>query len=197
MTAAAESGLVVPVPAATPAVAPWRERLDPSAVHGVPAHVTVLYPFAPPGEISDDVVHALSALFAGAAPFAFVLDRVEWFGDDVVYLHPSPSAPFVALTEAVHARFPEYAPYGGAYDTITPHLTIGDRGSPAELRRAAAAVDPALPITALASDVWLMAGSSTRGAWRVRARFPLGGATAASSPPSGRAGASGGQPSTY
>jgi len=186
VSAPAESGLVVPVPAATPAVAPWRERLDPSAVHGVPAHVTVLYPFVPPGEISDSVVRELSALFAAVEPFSFVLDRVEWFGDEVVYLAPTPDSPFVALTEAVHKRFPTYAPYGGAYDTITPHLTIGDRGDAAELRQAAVAVEPALPITARASDVWLMVASSGVGAWRVHARFPLGGRAA-----------SDGQQSTY
>jgi len=175
VSAPAESGLVVPVPAATAAVAPWRERLDPSAVHGVPAHVTVLYPFVPPDEISDGVVSTLQGLFAGVAPFDFVLDRVAWFGDTVVYIAPAPAAPFVALTKLVQARFPAYPPYEGAFDDVTPHLTVGDRGGVDALRRAEAAVAPALPIAARASDVWLMTGSATAGAWRVRARFPLGG----------------------
>ncbi|HEX5586670.1 MAG TPA: 2'-5' RNA ligase family protein [Acidimicrobiia bacterium] len=178
----------MPVPAATAVVAPWRERLDPSAVHGVPAHVTVLYPFMPPDEISDGVVRTLRALFAGAAPFDFALARVAWFGDTVVYLAPEPAAPFVALTNLVQARFPAYRPYEGAFDDVTPHLTVGDRGGVDALRRAGVAVEPALPIAARASDVWLMAGSATVGAWRVRARFPLGGGAPA---------AASAQPSTY
>lgn len=175
MSAPAESGLVVPVPTATAAVAPWRERLDPLAVHGVPAHVTVLFPFVPPDEISEDVVRSLQGLFAGVAPFDFVLDRVAWFGDTVLYLAPTPAAPFVALTTLVQTRFPAYAPYEGAYDDVTPHVTVGDRGGVDALRRAEVAVASALPIAARASDVWLMTGSATAGAWRVRARFPFDG----------------------
>ena len=44
-----ESALLVAVPAAEPAVAAHRSRLDTSAAVGVPAHITVLYPFLPPG----------------------------------------------------------------------------------------------------------------------------------------------------
>jgi 2'-5' RNA ligase len=183
LSTTAESGLVVPVPSATAAVAPRRERLDPAAVYGVPAHVTVLYPFVPPDELGPDDLHTLAEMFAAAAPFDFVLDRVGWFGESVLYLAPTPAEPFVALTRQVVARYPAHLPYDGAFDDITPHLTVGDRGTLAELRDAAAAVAPALPITARATDVWLMVGTPARvdtavrrdGSWRVRARFPLGG----------------------
>jgi 2'-5' RNA ligase len=173
---AAQSGLVVPVAAATATVAPWRERLDPAAVHGVPPHVTVLFPFVPPAALGPSHVQRLGRIFASARPFDFSLTRIGWFGDAVVYLAPEPAAPFVALTERVVAAFPEHPPYEGAYDDITPHLTIGDRGSPAELRRAATAVSPNLPIAARATEVWLMVGAPEPGAWRVHSRFPLGGA---------------------
>ncbi|MFI7238151.1 2'-5' RNA ligase family protein [Streptomyces cyaneofuscatus] len=42
---AGRSGLIVRVPEADPLVRAWRDRLDPSARAGVPAHVTVLFPF--------------------------------------------------------------------------------------------------------------------------------------------------------
>jgi 2'-5' RNA ligase len=171
----AQSGLVVPVAAATATVAPWRERLDPAAVHGVPAHVTVLFPFAPPASIGPVHLQRLSHIFSMARPFDFALTGVGWFGETVVYLTPEPAAPFVALTERVVAAFPEHPPYEGEFDAIVPHLTIGDRGSPVELRRAAAAVAPALPIHARATEVWLMVGAPVPGAWQVRTRFPLGG----------------------
>ena len=45
--AAAESAVLVPVPEAERAVSRHRARLDGAAARGVPAHVTVLYPFVP------------------------------------------------------------------------------------------------------------------------------------------------------
>jgi hypothetical protein len=60
------SALIVEVPAAEPAVARRRERLDSSAPLGVPAHITVLYPFLPPGAIGPAVLGDLGRLFAAA-----------------------------------------------------------------------------------------------------------------------------------
>ena len=51
-----ESGLVVLVPQAEALVKPFRDRYDPSAATGVPAHITLLYPFKPPDEIDIDYV---------------------------------------------------------------------------------------------------------------------------------------------
>ena len=148
-------------------------------MHGVPAHVTVLFPFVPPARIGPAIAQRLAQLFASSRPFDFTLTRIGWFGDAVVYLAPEPAAPFVALTERVVAAFPEHPPYEGAFAEITPHLTVGDRGAPAELRAAAAAVAPALPIVARATEVWLMVGAPEPGSWRMHTRFPLGGAPAA------------------
>ena len=41
-----------------------RGRLDQAATLGVPAHVTILYPFVPPGAMSADVVDAAAAAVA-------------------------------------------------------------------------------------------------------------------------------------
>jgi hypothetical protein len=88
-----QSALLLPVPAAESAVGPHRARLDPSARDGVSAHVTVLYPFLPPAEIGPDVLAALSRLFAVVPRFSFILDRVRWFGDSVVWLGPADESP--------------------------------------------------------------------------------------------------------
>src|SRR6185437_3969176 len=93
-----ESALLVAVPAAEPAVGEHRARLDPSARGGVPAHLTVLYPFLAPPLIDDAVLESIAALFADFPAFAFALDRVGWFGDDVVWLGPRDARPFRALT---------------------------------------------------------------------------------------------------
>ncbi len=41
-----------------------RERLDASAPLGIPAHVTVLFPFMPPGTIDTGTLAGLGKLFA-------------------------------------------------------------------------------------------------------------------------------------
>jgi hypothetical protein len=53
------SALIVEVPAAEPVVARHRERLDSSAPLGIPAHVTVLYPFMRPDAIGPPVLAGL------------------------------------------------------------------------------------------------------------------------------------------
>jgi hypothetical protein len=49
----AESAVLVLLPEAEIAVASHRAELDAAAGLGVPAHVTVLYPFVPPARIDE------------------------------------------------------------------------------------------------------------------------------------------------
>src|SRR5262245_17605350 len=58
-----EPALIVAVPEAERAVARFRAALDLAAGWGVPAHVTVLYPFLPPQRINEDVLTTLSQNF--------------------------------------------------------------------------------------------------------------------------------------
>lgn len=171
-----ESAILVPVPEAEPVVGLLRARLDPSAGLGVPAHVTVLFPFVPPDAITGTVIEMAAAAVASVSAFDCEFGRSCWFGEDVVWLAPEPAEPFRAMTSAVHAAFPRFPPFAGAYPCVVPHLTIGDRpesGSGA-LRAAAAEVLPALPVRTHVSSAWLMTGTQTPGSWRVIARLPLG-----------------------
>jgi len=179
-----QSALLLTVPAAEAAVGPHRARLDSNARDGVPAHLTVLYPFLPPAEIGPDALAGLSRLFAGIPRFAFTLDRVRWFGEAVVWLGPSDEAPFRALTELAVEAYPGCSPYGGIYEDVVPHRTIGHGGDPADLRAAAEAVRPLLPIATEATEVTLMAGPKPdqpegllrrpSDNWHTVASFPLG-----------------------
>ncbi len=153
------SALIVPVPAAT-------ELLHESAhERGMPAHVTLVYPFLPASQIDAVTERMLADVFADIAPFQFSLARIEQF-PGVHYLAPDPADAFVELTERVVALWPEHQPYGGAFDRVIPHLTVayGDT-VPEELKQA-------LPISSNANEVWLM--TRTPGAWVPRARFALG-----------------------
>jgi hypothetical protein len=179
-----ETILLLPVPAAEPAVSRHRARLVESARDGVPAHITVLYPFLAPAGIGEPLLASLGRLFAGFAAFEFTLDRVGWFGEEVVWLGPRDPAPFSALTSAVFTAFPSCPPYGGqraaAVSSAIPHLTIGKTGGLQALGAAAESVRPSLPIEATAAEVILMAGprpgtpGTPPGQWRTVAAFPLG-----------------------
>ena len=139
----------------------------------------MLYPFLPPALIDEAVLTSLTALFAAFPAFAFTLDRVGWFGEDLVWLGPRDEAPFRALTSLAFEAFPSCVPYGGQYDDVVPHLTIGYEGGVPALRAAGEAVRPHLPIEATATEVTLMAGPDSEtpdtppGQWRKLAAFPL------------------------
>jgi len=147
---------------------------------GSPAHITVLYPFLPPAEISEPLLAGLRDLFAGFGAFEFTLDRVGWFGENVDWLGPFDPAPFSALTTLAFTAFPSCPPYGGQHAEVIPHLTIGHLGGWQVLHAAAESVSPCLPVEAAAAEVTLMAGprpgtpGTPPGLWRTRAAFPLG-----------------------
>jgi len=119
----AESALIVRVPEVERFVRHLRERHDPSASLGVPAHITVLFPFAPPDAIEPSDLALLRAMVESTNAFRYRLARVERF-PGVVYLAPQPAAPFVELSARVCAGFPAYPPYGGRHSSSIPHLTV-------------------------------------------------------------------------
>jgi 2'-5' RNA ligase len=164
----------VAVPETEEAVGASRAALDTAASLGVPAHVTVLYPFLAPELIDERVLSLVGATVAAVPRFAVTFRRVGWFGETVVWLAPEPDEPFRRLTAAIWRRFPETPPYEGAYTDSTPHLTIGhDRPLP-RLREAAATTGTHLPIRAAAGSVRLIRGSREPGSWHTVTEFPLG-----------------------
>ncbi len=168
-----QTALLVAVPEADPAVGEHRARLDSGAWLGVPAHVTVLYPFMPLSMLDDDVMAAVHRLFAEVGAFEARFESIGWFGRDVVYLAPSPEDRFRELTSLVVAKWPEWPPYEGAHGEPTPHLTIGDDASHAELAAAADAVAPFLPIASGVKEIQLWSGTLEQASWKYEAAFPL------------------------
>jgi hypothetical protein len=170
---ATESALIVSVPAATPVVGILRSGLDSSARLGVPAHITVLYPFMPPELLDADVIGQLGKMFGRVDRFDLSLTRVGWFATEVVYLVPEPQSAFKTLTAMVSERWPEWPPYGGIHPDPTPHLTVGDSEDYASMVEAASAVEPLLPVETTVTEIELIVGGATPGSWKRRAAFPL------------------------
>lgn len=170
----AQTALIVPISEAEPAVGRFRASLDSSASWGVPAHVTVLYPFLPPERIDGAVLATVREIVAAVPRCDVSFTHVGWFGDTVVWLAVRPDHPFRDLTAAVWRRFPEAPPYAGAHTEVVPHLTIGHDGARTLLEDAAAAVSAVLPIHATIEVVRLIAGTPGRSPWRTVCDFPLG-----------------------
>jgi 2'-5' RNA ligase len=156
--------LIIAVPESEASVAELRLAHDSSAPLGVPAHITILAPFAAPDDVDED---ALARVVAEHPAFDFELASLEHFDDGLTYLAPVPSEPFTALIRAVAERWPEYPPYEGMIevDAVVPHLTVGE--TPLEL-------DAPLPIACRAREVTLIEQDEPDGHYRVRRRFPLG-----------------------
>lgn len=169
-----ESALIVPVPAAEPVVGRWRNAYDPAANWGIPAHVTILYPFMPPDRIDDAVLTRVAAVIGSVTAFEFALDSVSRFGTAVLYLEPKPADRFTALIAATAAEWPDYPPYEGAHDEVIPHLTIAHTGRGASFEAIASRVRDQLPIRTRAESVSLLTGSPLPGSWKTVTTFSLG-----------------------
>jgi len=163
------TALIIAVPEAESLVGKWRERYD-NASLGVPAHVTLLFPFVPTELLADPVLTELRELFAAQSSFAFSLPRVARF-PEVAWLAPEPPEPFRRLTELIFTRYPGYPPYEGIHAEVIPHLTVAV-GDAALQEKVDEALTPHLPIAAEAREVTLLVEDES-GLWGSRDSFPL------------------------
>jgi len=91
---ATKTALIVPVEDAEMVLGPYRQILDHTAAWPVPAHVTVLYPFVLPGSITETVLHGVRSGLSQLQAFTCTFSRIEWFGENVMWLAPEPDATF-------------------------------------------------------------------------------------------------------
>jgi len=166
-----ESGIILPVPEAETVVGHLRSLHDAQAGYGIPAHITLLYPFADPSSVGT-AIGALHRLFTLIPAFEFSLVEVRRF-PATAYLHPEPSAPFVRLTEMLVRQWPEFPPYGGSFSTVIPHLTVADHAATDVLDTVDVTVARQLPISCRATEAWLMC-SDEHGVWSRRDVFRFG-----------------------
>ncbi|MGJ5748659.1 2'-5' RNA ligase family protein [Streptomyces puniciscabiei] len=167
---AGQTGLIVRIPDAEPAVRAWRERFDPSARAGVPAHVTVLFPFLDESRIDARVRSALTDVLGSHHAFDLQFESCGRF-PGVLYLAPEPDAQLRRLTEVIAYRWSEAPPYGGQFTEIVPHLTVTDGQDDAVLDEIEADLLGGLPCASQVSSVDLMVYDGAK--WQQRASFAL------------------------
>jgi 2'-5' RNA ligase len=177
MAGANESGVVIEVPEAESLVVEWRERHDPTAGAGVPAHITLLYPFIPPPAMTDESLDALRRIASRSPAFGFALVAVDEF-PGLLWLRPEPSHEFVALMRQVWAAYPGFPSYGGRYPDPVPHLTVAvvGPGQPQEIVRQELEreLSGMLPLECAATALTILS-SDDDGRWTSRLRLELGG----------------------
>jgi 2'-5' RNA ligase len=164
--------LIIPMLAAEGVVGGWRQSLDPSAAAGVPAHITIHFPWVPADQVDHPVLRDLEEMVTAIPPFEVVFDRIGWFDRDVLWLDPDPKEPFIAMAAQSAARWPDQPQYGGQFESVIPHLTIGI-GNRDELHRAQARLAQVLPIHDVVTQVWWITRTGAE-RWVVRHSVDLG-----------------------
>jgi 2'-5' RNA ligase len=150
-----------------------RRRSVGDALEGVPAHLTMLFPFVEPGRLTADVRRRLVEVAAATQPFDYELaGSAVW--PDTIYVAVKPVEPFVALQGRLGAAFPGFPIYGTdpGFEFV-PHVTIVE-GPP--IADAATLDDPAwrsLPRPGRATHLEVIARPSDA-PWRTIWRVPLG-----------------------
>jgi 2'-5' RNA ligase len=144
-----------------------------NARQGVPAHVTLLYPFARPARNMAGLRGAVAEACRAVAPFEFALTAARIQGS-IAYLAPRPERHLVRLIVALATAFPEYPRYGGAYAEILPHVTLAESSEGPLLEAVRAEAAHHVPIQQTARAVVLLREGED-GRWRRGWRVPLGG----------------------
>jgi 2'-5' RNA ligase len=147
-----------------------RKARDRAARRGVPAHVTILYPFVTGPELTSTVRRQVAEIAGEFRAFEVSFSTVgRWPG--VVYLEPAPSSRFAALIDRCAAAFPEHPPYAGTIAEVIPHLTVVESDD-VDVEEIVEAAEAALPFHARADGLEvLVEGDDNR--WRGRWRLPF------------------------
>ena len=169
-----ESAVVVRVPAFDQQIDLLRGRFGlPRKPNGIAPHVTLIVPFLTRLELGEGGgLEALRELCACTEPFDVTFARTARF-PHVLYLAPEPAEPFVALTHALTAHWPELKPYATREKQIVPHLTVTTSRPPKVFHQVEEALRPLLPIRVAvdAAQLYLFDGR----AWTEDARLPFAG----------------------
>lgn len=166
-----ESVLLLFVPEAEPVVRAWRDRYDPSSREGVPAHVTLLYPFLPAESIGTPDLARLRSFFGGKPPLSLTFSEFGRF-PGVLFLKPDDDPRLRDLLGSLLASYPELPPYGGQFPDPQPHHTVAQAIEESVMVEIEADVSRALPFASSVSDAALMVDAGGR--WVVRERFTFG-----------------------
>jgi 2'-5' RNA ligase len=138
---------------------------------GVPAHVTLLYPFLEPTALKGRIRRTIASIAAAHPSFQFELSGPrEW--PDTVYAAVHPEDRFLAIHRELAAAFPDYPIYSRPGFELIPHVTIAESehvGNAAPLGHPAWSTLPAKGSV----DGLEVIAEGEDGRWRTRLTVPL------------------------
>ncbi|MGA3029794.1 MAG: hydrogenase maturation protease [Candidatus Limnocylindrales bacterium] len=165
---AAETALIVRVrlPEALEAV---RVGAVPNAARGLPAHVTLLYPFLAPADLEDGLRSAVARVVGRHHAFSYRMSGpARW--PAVLFASVDPEGPFHSLHADLAAAFPDFPIYGGNLEFV-PHVTIAEGAAAGLAELEASPAWASLPATLTAGLVELIVLDDGR--WTAKWQFPL------------------------
>ena len=176
-----DAAVILAVPGAEPLIGALRREHTPGGTRGVPAHVTLLYPFVGADRINADVLARLRGAIDGADPFDLTLTETARFDDGVLYLAVEPADRIRALIARISDAF-DRIPYDRfPPDEVIPHVTVAtgegypDGATATDLElfdRLESQLASSLPLTGRADRVVVLADSAD--GWTTAHELPLG-----------------------
>lgn len=165
-----QTGVVIPVPAADALLASVATQFPGVVREGVPAHLSVQYPFLAADELDQRVTETLSELFAPQRPIRVTFAECGRRGG-FVYVRPDSTEELTQLSGALRQRWPQVLRCADSDDDVGPHVTIAMHASEDVARTVEQQVIAALPISAELGEAWLVA---FEGRWVLRHRYQFG-----------------------
>jgi hypothetical protein len=150
----------------------YQERIG----ENIPFSLTLLTPWVPATDVTDDDLAEMRSFFAARPRLDFDLTEVKEFPGVVAYAAPERDAELRATMKALWAKYPQYPPYGEPGGEPPPHATLGRYGgaTPITFEQAMERVEPLLPVRCVVDEAALLEEHEPD-RLRVRATFPLGG----------------------
>ena len=162
--------MLVTVPEADALIGKWRLEHTDDAPAGIPAHVTILFPFVPAARLAE-VEERAAAIVSATLAFDVAFRRTARF-PELLYLDPEPAEPFLALTAGFVDVWPQHPPYEGEHETVVPHLTVAGAADDV-LDAIASELEPRLPLRKRVEAASLFVENED-GRWHEHRRLPLG-----------------------
>ncbi|WP_405942646.1 2'-5' RNA ligase family protein [Streptomyces sp. NBC_00207] len=147
-------------------------RIDPALVRrGVPAHVSLFYPFVPESALTGQDEEGVRSLAASFPAADLLLEELVTASGFVAVTVPE----LQPIVDAFHAQWPGLLPYRGRFGARpAAHVTVAmGADDPTASARVRAAVGSLLPLRTRAAAVQLVV--LTEEGWRPRLTAPLGG----------------------
>jgi 2'-5' RNA ligase len=156
---------------------PWRRANVEVANHGMPPHVTLLYPWrvAP---LSEKDAEAVRKVLGRQSLFEIRFAELSHFGKRVLYLALDKDSEKAVkqVMQTLFRAFPETPPHGGQFADPTPHLTVAKAKSDEHFEQLMNEIlerlEPKFPIKHFVDKVSIVQQDPT-GFWRLHSEVLL------------------------